>query len=110
MTNKIINGDYVKAGNTLEQIEYIDELLQSIKIVLTAGRGSFYPNKNFGSNIRNICQEPRAEYAIAYARQALDTLDGVCVKGVTFENNQATFTIDINNEERQVTVSLESNI
>lgn len=110
MTNKIEGTDYVKQNGTLRQVEYIDELLQNIKIILTASRGSFYPNKNFGSRIKEICQEPRDKFALMYARQALDTLDGVCVKSAEFCENQYVFTLDINGEERQVTVELENNI
>lgn len=110
MTNIIVNGDYVKQNNSLRQIEYIDELLQNAKLLLTASRGHFYPNKNFGSAIREISQEPKAEYALAYARQALDQLDGVCVKSAELNNARWCFTLDINGEERQVTVELENNL
>lgn len=110
MTNKIVNGDYIKQGISLEQIDYIDQLTQNAKLVLTAGRGHFYPNKDFGSSVKQLHDESMSDYALCYARQALDTLDGVCVKQAVFSNNQWCFTLEINGEERQVTVDLESNI
>ena len=56
MTNKIIDGDYVKSNGAarLQTVDYIDEVLQNAKIILTAHRGEFYPNKDFGSLISTI--------------------------------------------------------
>lgn len=56
MTNKIIDGDYVKSNGAarLQTVDYIDEVLQNAKIILTARRGKFYPNKDFGSLISTI--------------------------------------------------------
>ena len=110
MTNKIVNGDYVVSGGTAEQTEYIDELLQNIKILLTADRGSFYPDKNFGSSIKASGSKLTNQHALLYARQALDTLDGVYVKEAELSGTQLCFKMEINNEERQVTLELEHNI
>jgi hypothetical protein len=106
LTEKIINGDYVKnsATNSLDTVEYIEEVLQNVKIVLTAQRGKFYPNKNFGSRLGDIDCQPFCEYALAYANQALDEIDGVFVKNVVQKENQVIFNITINDEERQVAI------
>jgi phage baseplate assembly protein W len=112
LTQKIINGDYVKSqnGTALESVDYIDELLQSVRIILSAERGKFYPDKNFGSHLKNIANEPRTEYALAYARQAVDTLDGVFVKKAELVDGSMIFDLTINNEERQVSLDLENDI
>lgn len=113
MTNKIFNGDYVAKsdGTGLETVDYIDELLQNIKINLTARRGSFYPNKDFGSLIRaEKLENPMEEYALAYARQSLDNLNGVFVKSALINGNILTINLEINNTERQVEIELENNL
>lgn len=111
MTLKLVNGDYVKDDNNkLEAIEYIDEVLQNATILLNANRGKFYPNKNFGSHIEKINSQPYDEYALAFARQALAVIDGVCVKSANRIGNLLTLDLTINNEERQVTLQLEDNI
>ena len=85
MTNKIIDGDYVKSNGAarLQTVDYIDEVLQNAKIILTA---------------------------LCYARQALGALDGVCVKAATVGENEITFTIAVNGTEGQVSVDFENNI
>ncbi len=112
MTNKIIDGDYVKSNGAarLQTVDYIDEVLQNAKIILTAHRGEFYPNKDFGSLISTINAQPTAEYALCYATQALGALDGVCVKAATVGENEITFTIAVNGTEGQVGVDFENNI
>lgn len=110
MTNKIVNGDYVISDGKLSQTEYIDELLQNAKILLTASRGCFYPDKNFGSSIKRTVGRLSNQYALLLARQALDTLDGVYVKQAELNGSQLCFALEINDEERQVTLDFESNI
>ena len=109
MADKLINGDYVKENNTLIKIEYIDELLQNAGLVLNAERGRFYPNKNFGSRIKEAAGRP-AEYALAYARQALDGIDGVFVCSASQSGNSVVLKLMINGEEREVSIALENNI
>lgn len=109
MANLIINGDYVKRED-LMQIEGIEELLQNIKIVLRTSKGAFYPDKNFGSRINGISNVPIDEYAAAFAREALDGIDGVCVKAAHYQDNSLTVNLLINDEERQVSVNYEDYI
>ncbi len=112
MTEKIVNGDYVKNNEKtgLITVEYIEELLQNILIVLNTRRGKFYPDKDFGSNISKINSQPYSDYAAAYARQALDSIDGVFVKNCEVNDNIINFNLIINNEERQVSVKIENDI
>lgn len=113
MTEKIVNGDYVINEETKRpvMIEYIDELLQKIAMHLTARRGSFYPDKNFGSLLRaKQLEQPKNEYALAYARQTLDEFDGVFVKSAFVKDDAVDFVLIINDDERQVSIKLENNI
>lgn len=100
MTAEIINGDYIKNGAGLKETEYFDELLQNIAVVLTAERERFYPDKDFGAHIFG-----NADYALAFARQALYGLNGVYIKSAEETENGFDFTVVINNAERQVAVS-----
>lgn len=100
MTAEIVNKDYIKNGTTLKETEYSDELLQNIAVVLRAERGRFYPDKNFGAHIFST-----ADYALAFARQALYGLNGVYIKSAEETQNGFDFTVIINHSERQVFVS-----
>ena len=109
MSDRLIDGDYVKENGALVQVDYIDEVLQNAKLLLKAIRGRFYPNKNFGSHIREN-SDISAAYATAYARQALDSLDGVYVSSARRENSDIIIKLLINGEEREVSIALENNI
>jgi homoaconitase/3-isopropylmalate dehydratase large subunit len=104
----IENGDYVKSDENkdLKNVEYIDEILQNVAIVLNARRGKFYPNKDFGSYIKNIENEPKAEYALNYARQAVSSIDGVYVKSVDIDDKEMIFTMIVNEKEGLVRVKV----
>lgn len=112
MQNKIVDGDYSWSNveKRLETVDYIDEVAQLVKIALTASRGRFYPNKDFGSLLKGINAAPYEEYALAYARQAVDAIDGVYIKRAVLENGSLVFDIDINDEERQVSIKIENNL
>lgn len=104
MTEKIINGDYVKNGSGLEEIEHIAEVLQSAVIALETLRGSFYPDKNYGSRLKKEKLLGK-EYALCFARQALCGFDGVYVKSAKIKENGCEFTVAVNGKERQVLIS-----
>ena len=91
-------------GMMIENEQHIDELARSIKFLLNARRGKFYPNKNYGSLLRDIFLEPKSEYALSYARQALDGIDGVYVKSAKLRNNNYIFSLIINGYEREVEI------
>lgn len=88
----------------LENEQYIDELAKSIKFMLNVKRKKFYPNKNFGSLLREIFLEPKSEYALSYARQALDGIDGVFVKSARIKDDKYIFNVIINGYEREVEI------
>lgn len=114
MTNTIgiFSGDYIKCSDKtdLERCEYIDEIVQNIRLVLTAKRGRFYPNKNFGSLLSKICDEPKNEYAAEFAAQALEQINGVFVKSASIKDNALFLNLTINGKERQVILKIENNL
>lgn len=105
MTEKITNGDYVKNGSSLAEIEHIEELLQNAAIALKTQRGSFYPDKNYGSALQKAEKEIDEMYAAAYAQQALYNLSGITIKSVKIKDDDYEFTVEVNNQERQVLVT-----
>ncbi len=112
MTDKLINGDYQlnETHTALKQCDYTDELLQDAYILLSAKRGSFYPNKNFGSKIDTINSEPKDEYLRSYAQQALGELDGVYVKSAHFEGSTAVINLILNDKEGTVRIGIENDL
>ena len=105
MTEKITNGDYVKDGEGLAEVQYIEELLQNAVIALQTLRGSFYPDKNYGAQLKNIKGGSEA-LAACCARQALSGFDGVHIKAVKIKDNDYAFTLLINDLERQVLIKI----
>lgn len=112
MAYKLIDGDYaVPAGaRTPEECDYIDELVQNAQVVLNTKREKFYPNKDFGSLIYKTNSEPIEAYLEMAARQAVDAIDGVYVKSVTYSNNTATIVLIANDTERTVIIRNEDNV
>lgn len=107
MTNKTENGGYVPDGAAgILQVDYIEELLQNAVLAMKCSRGSFYPDKNYGSLLKNSIKAPAEQYVLAFARQAVECLDGVYVKSAQMNNNIAVLTVLLNNEERQVSLEV----
>lgn len=77
----------------------IDELQRCAKIALITPKGSFYPDKNYGSKI-NYSQN--TALILAQARLAVSELDGVYVKSVEKTDGVIVFNLTVNDEERQV--------
>lgn len=101
------NGDYVKDENgELKSVEGTGELLQTVRVVLRTHRRRFYPDKSFGRRLLSSC-EPVEQYALEYARQALDGVSAVYVKSAERHGNGVVLTLIINNEERQVTMEID---
>lgn len=68
--------------------------------------GEFYPNKDYGSQIKRHISSIDKEHLLSYARQAIRNMDGVYVKTVSSDNAGVRFTVMINEEERQVHIPL----
>ncbi len=84
----------------------INSLLEDCVTALICPRGEFYPNKNYGSRIKRAKDRFDAEKLLAFARQALSEFDGIYVKNAAVNNDSADFILMINNQERQVSISL----
>ena len=72
-------------------------------------RGSFYPDKNFGSRMAML-PTPVTAYALAYAAQALADSDGVDVTDAVQQGDTVTLTLRINGEEGRVNYRIEENV
>ena len=99
LTPEINNGDYVKSGKTLKEIEYIDELLQNVALNIRTEKGRFYPDKIlalifFQLSIRRI------NTLSVSARQAVSSLNGVYIKSVKITDKSFEFTVIVNNLEK----------
>lgn len=81
--------------------ERIERLSENFLLALRTKRGRFYPDKNFGSKVNADLSENEI---LAYIRQAVSTLDGVCVKSVEKIGKKVTFNLMLNEEERQVII------
>ena len=103
MTPEITNGDYVKSGNALKEIEHLDALLQDVALNIRAERGRFYPDKNFGSHIFSS-KNMDEDYILVLARQAVSGINGVYIKSAKRNDKNFEFTVIINNLERQVLI------
>lgn len=80
------------------------EVLKGCERALKTELESFYPDKNFGSRLRDA--RIGNEEMLALARQALDHFDGVYVKSLKLENGKAVIEIMINSKKGEVRISL----
>ena len=81
-------------------IDYLNGLLEAAALCLTATRGNFYPDKDFGAKIKYTLAEPEI---LSQARAALERLDGVYVKSVSkTENGIVVYNLVLNDDERLV--------
>ena len=87
--------------NDNEKIKNIEGLCKS---ALYCKLGSFYPDKNFGSKIRQAIDDKKL--LLSFVRSALNDIDAVYVKSADLKENKLTATLLINDEERQVSVDL----
>lgn len=102
------NGDYVPAADgSLALDDYVNVILQDIARAVSTGRGSFYPDKDFGGFVAQGVQAvPTALYAAARARQALYNLGGIYVEDVEVNENTLVLKLIIDKEKRQVEITL----
>ena len=111
MTYRLIDGDYALDGNGgIATVSGREALLQNAVQALTARRGRFYPNKEFGSRIREELQEPENAYALAFAQQALDAMHGVFVTKAEKNGNRIIFRLFLNNREEEVAICFEDDL
>ena len=66
-------------------------------------KGNFYPDKDFGSQIR---LSKNINEMLSFVRSAVSNLDGVYVKSLDFDDTVLKVNVLINDEERQVKIEL----
>lgn len=81
----------------------IYEIKEACRCAVYCAKGSFYPDKDYGSKIREAVNEKQL---LSYARQAIENISGVYLKNATLSDNIVTLDLLINDEERTVTVQL----
>ncbi len=103
---KLTQGDYYfNDDGSIAAADYYEELLDRVVMNLKAQRGRFYPNKDFGSFISVINCTPYGQYALAFAQQALDGIDGAYVGGIRETDNGFVLKIFINRREYEVSLN-----
>lgn len=85
--------------------DFIDSILCDCVMAVVCPLGEFYPDKDYGSQIKNWAGID-SDILLAYARQAVNEIDGVHIKSVKAENNKALFNVVINDSERQVSIDI----
>lgn len=81
----------------IESDPYIQCLLNARQIFYTH-RGSFYPDKDFGSQMASL-RSPLIPYALAYAAQALSASDGFTIKTAEAQGNNLMLEVCVNGKE-----------
>ncbi len=84
--------------------EKIAQVLKSCQSACFCNKGDFYPDKDFGSKIRQSLDDEKL--LLSFVRSALKDIDGVYVKGAKVDGNFVFFDISVNDEQRQVSVEL----
>lgn len=85
--------------------DYIDTVLEACTMAIVCPRGKFYPDKDYGSHIKNSLVLSNA-LLLAYARQAVGEMNAVYIKSAETENNKEVFTVIIGDEQRQVSIDI----
>lgn len=80
--------------------------IQNAVRALETHRGEFYPDPDFGSLINETDREPRALYALCFARQALSGFDGIYALSAEKAGNSYSVLLCVNGNERPVTISV----
>lgn len=111
-TYKLQDGDYVKEADEKEfqTVESIDAIVQCVSAALRTQREKFYPDKNFGSHIRSVLNGENAERVLVYARQAVESFDGVYVKNAVIKHKNLIADLMINGVERSVCICFEADL
>lgn len=82
----------------------INSTLQDCFAAILCPRGDFYPDKDFGSRIKYALKSSAESEFLAYARQAVHSIDGVYIKSARKGAEAIEFTVVINDTERQVSI------
>lgn len=78
----------------------VDRVLNDTLMAIHCRYGKFYPNKDYGSLIKNN----ELNSVLAGARYAVRNIDGVVIKSGSIVDDKILLDIIINDEERSVTI------
>lgn len=109
MDNKIENGDWAVTRNTLSVVYGEDEMIGHVEARLSAKKGRFYPNKDFGSllyTLKDSQDENKDMLALQYSRQALSDMSGVFVEKAIVADDEAKIKIAFDNRSKEVIIKL----
>lgn len=84
--------------------ERIDDVLALCKSAIFCNLVSFYPDKDFGSRVRQAMNDKKL--LLSYTREALRNIDSVYVKQADLIGEMLEITLTVNEEERQVSVPI----
>lgn len=93
----------MKANNTNIN-KKTENILKACAQAIYCSKGSFYPDKDYGSNVRDARGNARLLYSFASA--ALANIDGVYLNSASVSGGNAVFDVIINGESRQVVVEI----
>lgn len=85
--------------------EYEAILLDNAARKIKTHRGEFYPDCDYGSDAFKITEEPAALYALSAANRVLYKEDGIFAVSAEKTEDGFIFTLLLNSNERQVSVS-----
>lgn len=86
---------------------FLKPILASCAAAFFCPRGGFYPNKEYGSKIKQNIACAQNNELLCYARQAVSGIDGVFVCSAAQNDGTVIFTVMINDEKQEVSVNYE---
>lgn len=103
--NKINAGDYIfENGKAVTAIQK-EQIVQNIKTELCCGLGKFYPDKNFGSTVKNaMANNLQEENVICAVKNCLSKYKNIYVKSAYINSNEIELNLIINNNDERVVI------
>ncbi len=115
MELKLSEGQYALSDGRLETVQGAEETVQRVLMRLTARRGTFWPDPDYGSRLYALGRVRAAQRAAAarlYVAEALQDEQGVSVVGVTYTpggdgSAAVTVTLSLDGSGRETAVTVE---
>ena len=99
MIYAVENGDYAVTNHVPRRLDAPENLVQSLRLLLTLPRQGYYPRPVGGADLL-------PDELLALGRRAVCDVPGVLVLGVRTADGSAVFRLWVREEEREVTVAL----
>ncbi len=114
MELKLSEGQYALSDGRLETVQGAEETVQRVLMRLTARRGTFWPDPDYGSRLYALGRVRAAQRAAArlYVAEVLQDEQGVSVGGVTYipggdGSAAVTVTLSLDGSGRETAVTVE---